>query len=94
MFDINKYPEIASMIKDGKFIPLKADWQNTLNYYKNLSNPTKIVSSTKDLKKLISRYVISNIIGWDELGREIRRSLMWKCDGLIDYIEPLKVDIP
>jgi hypothetical protein len=94
MFDINKYPEIASMVKDGKFIPLKADWQKTLNYYKKLSNPTKIVSSTKDLKKLISRYVISEVIGWDELSHEIYRSLMWECDGLINYIRTLKVDIP
>lgn len=93
-----KFPEIASMFKDDKFISLKADWNKMLEYYKKYSNPSKIASSIKDIKKLLSRYIISKIMKWTDVSDKLYHRFDWfKYHDFLIFMnkEMLKtVDIP
>lgn len=49
-----------------QFCPSNRDWEKMIIYYSHNSNTKQLVSSCKDLKKIMARFVISAKIGWED----------------------------
>lgn len=58
----------SNMFTDAvkQFCPSNRDWEKMIIYYSHNSNAKQLVSSCKDLKKIMARFVISAKIGWED----------------------------
>ena len=57
-------------------IPTSRDWEKMVDYMDKKSDTDRLASSTKDVKKLVSRYAISNCLGWKKAADAFRNKLL------------------